>query len=204
MARRKLDVRLNTRTARLKLAIRREPYWVNLSSGLSLGYRRGTTGGTWIARRYTAESGRTFAAIGPADDTLDAGALSFDAAQARAREWFGQQPHDDEPARGPYTVADAVADYLQHLEGDGRSKSAVYDARRRANAFILPSLGNLQVVKLTADRLRRWRDAVASTPPRRRTRNGEISATARRPQQTIKSVHAEPRPIASGRYCGRR
>jgi integrase len=173
MARRKLDVRLNTRTARLKLSIRREPYWVNLSAGLSLGYRRGATGGTWIARRYSAESGRTFAAIGPADDTLDAGALSFDAAQACAREWFGQQPHDGEPARGPYTVANAAADYLGYLEGDGRSKAAIYDARRRADAFILPSLGNLQAVKLTADRLRRWRDSIANSPARRRTRNGE-------------------------------
>jgi integrase len=173
MARRKPDARLNTRTARLKLPIRREPYWANLSAGLALGYRRGATGGTWIARRYTAENGRTYAAIGPADDTLDAGALSFDAAQGRAREWFGHQPHDDEPARGPYTVADAIAAYLRHLEGDGRSAFAVYDARRRADASILPALGNVQIVKLTTDRLRRWRDTVASTPPRRRTRDGD-------------------------------
>src|SRR5438105_1016314 len=88
MARRIRDAKLDTRTARLKLAQRREPYWRPLSAGVAVGYRRGSTGGSWIARHYSRETGRRYLAIGPADDTLDAGALSFDAAQAKAREWL--------------------------------------------------------------------------------------------------------------------
>jgi hypothetical protein len=45
---------LSTRSARLRLAPRGKPYWRELEQGLHLGYRRGATGGTWIARRRKA------------------------------------------------------------------------------------------------------------------------------------------------------
>ena len=172
MARRIRDAKLDTRTARLKLPQRREPYWRPLSAGLALGYRRGSTGGSWIARHYSRETGRRYLAIGPADDTLDAGALSFDAAQAKAREWLATVPAEQDAPAGPLTVARACDDYLAFLRHDGRSDAAIRDAAYRIEAFIRPTLGRREVQSLKADELRRWRDQIASTPARLRTRNG--------------------------------
>jgi len=83
-------------------------------------------------------------------------------------------------ARGPrigrvgnYTVADAMDDYLRFLEGEGRSKHSLYDVRRRDQIHIRPVLGKLRAAALTTDRLRRWRDELAKSAARLRTRDGE-------------------------------
>ena len=48
--------KLDTRTARTKLKVQREPYWVKIDRGLQVGYRRGATGGTWVARQWDKSS----------------------------------------------------------------------------------------------------------------------------------------------------
>src|SRR5690348_17258755 len=93
MPRKVRDERLDTRTARLKLAVRREPYWRNIQEGRALGYRRlaGRKAGTWIARHYQAGSGRRYHSLGSADDMLEADGgetLTFAQAQEKAAEWF--------------------------------------------------------------------------------------------------------------------
>jgi len=72
MARRIRDSKLDTRSARSKLAQRREPYWRRISGGLALGHRKGANGGTWIAKHYSAEHGRRYEALGAADDIIEA------------------------------------------------------------------------------------------------------------------------------------
>ena len=47
MARTVRDANLETRTARLRLPIRSEPYWRGLEKGFALGYRRRGKGGTY-------------------------------------------------------------------------------------------------------------------------------------------------------------
>src|SRR3954447_12017544 len=85
--------KLDTRSARIRLAVRREPYWIRLGPGRHVGYRRlGREGGTWIARAYDGETRkRAYRALGAADDVLDAdglGVLTFAQAQEQARAWF--------------------------------------------------------------------------------------------------------------------
>ena len=59
MPRKARDERLDTRTARLKLKPRREPYWRNIQEGRAIGYRRiRGKAGTWIARHYDRAVGR--------------------------------------------------------------------------------------------------------------------------------------------------
>ena len=60
MPRKARDERLDTRTARLKLSPRAEPYWRNIQEGRAIGYRRlaGGKAGTWIARHYDPAMGR--------------------------------------------------------------------------------------------------------------------------------------------------
>ena len=164
------------------LGLRRahKPYFRLIEPGLHLGYRKLASGpGTWLARRYngngkyTVENLRTpDGARIIADDYSEADGhtlLSFGQAQERAK----RQQRATEKAAGPYMVADAMDAYLAWLESEGRSATAIADARYRDRAFIRSRLGELEVASLTADRLRQWRDALAKTGPRLRTRAGE-------------------------------
>src|SRR6266568_1667126 len=68
MARSTRSNALEARTNRLKLAIARKPVWVRIGDGLSLGYRRNQTAGTWVARCADGRGGYSTKAIGTADD----------------------------------------------------------------------------------------------------------------------------------------
>lgn len=71
MARTIRNAKLDSRSARAKLSLRREPYWTVISRGCALGYRKGKKGGSWVAR-YRDEAGKQrYEAIGSADDAAD-------------------------------------------------------------------------------------------------------------------------------------
>ena len=73
-----------TRTARLRLSIRSEPYRRGLEKGFALGYRRRGKGGTWLARRRPAAGGYAEHKIGTCDDLQDAdGVAILDYGQAQ-------------------------------------------------------------------------------------------------------------------------
>src|SRR5260370_12275956 len=50
MARTVRNPKLDSRSARAKMAMRDSPYWVSLAPGCTLGYRKGTKGGAWLAK----------------------------------------------------------------------------------------------------------------------------------------------------------
>src|SRR5215469_2799545 len=122
MARTIRNQKLDTRSARSKLAPRREPYWAAISKGCAVGYRRSAKGsGTWVARFRDTAGKQHYRALGGADDARDANGVDvfdFTQAQALARGWFdraasepaGKAEATDED-EGPYTVAKALADY---------------------------------------------------------------------------------------------
>ncbi|HEV2624885.1 MAG TPA: hypothetical protein VGV62_07165 [Xanthobacteraceae bacterium] len=76
---------LETRTARLANKVRHAPYFVKIAKGPHLGYYRGAVSGSWVARRYCGEGTYENAALGGADDTLDADGITvLDYWQAQA------------------------------------------------------------------------------------------------------------------------
>lgn len=170
----KRDSRIENRTNRNKLQNRREPYWRTLELGRALGYRRGSTGGTWIARLYLAGDKRDlrYKTLGAADDHADPDGvtvLSFAQAQTKAREWFAVAHSfatGEEIRTGPYTVADAVADYLR--DGKRRGLKSLDRLESGARLHILPELGTIEVAKLTRIRIERWHEALANSAPKRR------------------------------------
>jgi hypothetical protein len=89
MARTVRDANLETRTARLRLPIRPEPYWRGLETGFALGYRRRGKGGTWLARRRAPSGSYAEHKIGTSDDRQDGdgvAVLDYGQAQRAARE----------------------------------------------------------------------------------------------------------------------
>jgi len=55
-------------------------------------------------------------------------------------------------------------------------KKSAHDAETRANAFIIPTLGDIEVANLKSKTIRTWRDNLAATPARIRTKAGKDQA----------------------------
>jgi integrase len=186
MARTLQDARLDTRAARLRLKKRREPYWRSLSEGLAVGYRKGTKGGTWIARHYSSDQGRRFHAIGTADDVTDADrahVLSFAQAQEAARKWFAHLARHDrgEVRSGPYTVRECVEEYLGWLTAHRKSG---YDARHRVYTHILRPLGDVHCDRLTTAQIQHWLRSLAASPARLRSKKDSKKPNIRQLDRT--------------------
>src|SRR5690348_12634892 len=92
MARTVRDTNLETKAARLRLPLRRNPYWRSLESGFHLGYRRTKIGGgTWVVRRFLGDGKYAECGLGLADDLQDAdgaAVFTYSEAQAKARGWW--------------------------------------------------------------------------------------------------------------------
>lgn len=201
MARTVRNAKLDSRSARAKLAARREPYWVVVSKGCALGYRKGANGGTWIARYREDDGTQRYNSIGAADDALDADdgslCLSYAEAQRAADTWFklAARGFQEEAVRqGPYTVKDALADYMTSYRRKGgkaadRTQSVI-------DALIIPPLGTIQVDKLSRRRIEEWHDGLAKTPRRLRTKPGQA--------QKFQTLDKDPEAIRRRRSSANR
>ena len=197
MARSVRDAKLDTRTSRLKLVHRVNPYWTSLGPGQSLGYYRplGKGPGTWTARYLDADTRKEARLkLGTADDFADADGslvLSFGQAQAKARGWFDharQSATGERVHRGAFTVADALDAYLEHLQREGKSSAG--DAKKRSDRHIRPSLGKFDVTKLTRLRLGNWLTDLAEAP---KAHKESKRPAPKRPRKPIKAK-ASPKP----------
>ena len=124
---------LETRTGRARLRMRRAPYFVKIAKGLRLGYYRGATAGTWIGRRYLGSGSYETDPLGLADDTTEADevkVLDYWQAQEAVRRWAERSRLADVgmTRRGPYSVSDAVRDYLEEITAEKPARP-VRDAR---------------------------------------------------------------------------
>lgn len=148
---------LESPSARAKLKARREPYWVTLHRGCAIGYRKGSLGGTWIARRIERSAdgkhAKHYEALGPADDLNDGQGLTYKQAHDEARRLFGVPA----AASAKLTVADALDAYLRRLDANNPASTA-YDARTRIEGVLKPAIGHKLLAKLTTADLHRFLD----------------------------------------------
>lgn len=186
MARTARNSSLETRTARVRLRIRRTPYFAKIAKGLRLGYYRGSIAGSWVARCYRGAGVYATEALGIADDTLLADGikvLDYWQAQEHARHWGERQRliAEGRLREGSYTIASAVTDYLAEITAE-KSPASVQGAKYMFDASILPDLGAIEVEKLTTDRINRWRNKLAAQPKRvRKKRTATEPATQETP-----------------------
>ena len=142
---------LGSASSRARLRQRREPYWAPQVRGCALGYRKGATGGTWVARVRDEEGEQHYHALGAADDLNDGGGLSYEQAVDRARAFFGVAAK----TAGRHTVGKALDTYLDRLRREN-PESTVADAEARIESIIRPELGNIPLTKLTKAKLLSW------------------------------------------------
>lgn len=167
---------LGSRSSRQRLPIQARPYFTHVQDGLSLGYRRGKRGGSWIARAYDTEHGYRYEPLGKSNDLVESVGMSFQQAQDAVRVWYAQLAQMDagELAPGRYTVAMACTQYIADLT---KTKRKPQDRTAAiVKAHILPTLGNVELAKLTHGKVKAWRDALAQAAPRLRTRIGKPQA----------------------------
>ncbi len=163
------EAKLETRSARLKLVPRPEPYWRCIHEGAHLGYYRGVRSGKWVARFRSAGSeskGYLKRTLGEADDYAEADGerfLDFRQAQGAARSWF-EEVTTGGGKRGSFSVANALDDYMKSFRG-----KSVDATRSRIEAIIKPELGDHEVQDLTRKTIAQWHEQRAASAARLRT-----------------------------------
>ena len=160
MARNIRSAQLETRTARLKLEIRKKPYAVRVAPGVRLGYRRNAAAGTWSVIAADGRSGNWVKRFGLADDHEEANGeqvLTFWQAQERARKLArgGRNAEPEDDGR-PATVSEALDAYQSDLIARG---SDVHNVAR-VRGHLSHALNAKTVALLTARELRRFRDSL--------------------------------------------
>ena len=153
MAHRVRSMKLQTRGARLRLPVAKKPVFVKIAPGLSLGYRRNQTTGTWVVRVADGNGANWTKAIGAADDFEETvGSLDFWQAQDRARA----VARAGQPS-GAETVAKALDRYEDDLQTRGSDVANV----ERVRIHLSDKLAQKNVALLTTSDLRAWRDGLA-------------------------------------------
>ena len=188
------DQPITTRAARERLTRRKSPYYRSVQSGVSLGYRRtASAGGSWMVR-ILVENRYVEVSLGKADDLIKADGvtyLDFRQAEARACAEASHQHHraaginKTGSGRAPYTVSDALKDYVQSYRRRGGKQ--VKDTETKIKAHLERQLGPVRLDRLTRSRITLWRDDLAQDAPRLRTRQGASIGNIRRALDTSDS-----------------
>ena len=160
---------LESSTARRKLPVAKRPYWLRVSPGIALGYRRNEGAGTWVARS-TLGAAQWPKRIAWADDLEPKNGreiLDYWQAIDAARKLARRRPGDDagEDAR-PLNVGDAIDAYQRDLEMRG---AAAYNAKH-LRLHVNAALASKPVGLLSVADLIRWREAVIGHRDRGRER----------------------------------
>ncbi len=162
MARKLRAPKIENRTDRLALAVRRKPYaWVAIATGMRLGYRRNKRGaGSWVLACANGKGGEWTDRVGAADDYETADnefTFSFHQAAERGRQMARGQVGDKSR---PATLASAIDDYEADLRArDGDARNAM-----RVRHHLTPTLLAKPIGILTASELAAWRRALPGKP----------------------------------------
>jgi integrase len=159
MARSTRDPRLENRTARLKLLIRKKPYTVRVGLGVRLAYRRNQSDGVWSVVCADGAGGSWLKRFALADDyqTADgSGIMDFWTAQKTARSLARSGKGAAEDEGRPLTVAEAINRY----EADLIARGADPGNARKLRFNVSVSFGSRVAAMLTARDFRAWRDAM--------------------------------------------
>jgi integrase len=156
MARHVRSSKLETRTNRLKLAIRRKPHhFTPVSPGIAVGYARRKGPGRWVVRAADGHGGNWWRTFALADDFEDADGnhvLTFWQAQERARV----VARGGESTHPPATIREALERYAEDLAARGGGMGNVTTVRHHLPA----GLADRTISLLNARELRNWRNGL--------------------------------------------
>jgi integrase len=159
MARKVRCSSLESRSARLKLAVRRKPYTgPSLARGVKLTYRRNKTNGTWVLKAGNGHGAYWTKAIALADDYEESDGraiLTFFQAQDAAKKLARADDAADD-STAPITVNQALEGYKQDLTARNADPYNAERPRVHLSATLLAK----PVQLLTSLELKAWRDSM--------------------------------------------
>src|SRR5215471_7523093 len=148
---------IETKTARNKLPVSKNPVFVRLGQGVSVGYRRNSGGaGVWVVRLADGKRGKTEKRLALADDLTPADGRSimdFQQAAEASRRLARGETEEAKPA--VVTLKDAVDAYKADLIARG----AGVDNVSRLLFNLAPAMLGRPIALLDVTELRKWRDA---------------------------------------------
>src|SRR5690242_17647230 len=158
---------LDSKTSRMKLKPRKQPYYVQIAPRVTLGYvRRDPPPGTWVVREKTEDGQYRREAIGTADDVGFAdGRAIISYLQAREQAANGGPGAGDAASSSePLTVKRAIESYLKAFE-TRKGSVAAKEARQRAEKHIYGVLGKKRVTRLTKRDIEEWLGGMVREDP---------------------------------------
>ena len=161
MARKVSFSALESRSARLRLKIRRRPYsGTSLARGIALMYRRNKTNGVWVLKASDGHGAYWTKAFALADDLEDAdakGVLTFYQAQDQAKKLA--RGDDGGTDSAPITIDGALKAYRRDLEArEANPYNAEWPRLHLAGGLLAKPLA-----LLTSVELKKWRDGLLGT-----------------------------------------
>lgn len=157
MARKVRHSALESRSARLKLQVRRKPYpGPSLARGVSLLYRRNRTNGTWVVKASNGHGAYWTKRLADADDYAEADGkevLTFFQAQDAAKKLARGDGTD---GNAPLTVDAALTAY----EADLKARSSNPYNSQWPRVHLTSVLLAKPVALLTSNELQKWRDGL--------------------------------------------
>ena len=165
MAKKVRERALDTRAAGDKLKVAGKPYYRSIGHDLHLGYRKGKDARRWVVRRYAGAGNYVVETIGHADDISDAdgtNVLTFWQAQTKAHAMQGAS------TPGAYTLKQAIADYLVHMEG----RSTRQQIFGRLAKYVPAALANKPLAEVGRADIAAWHAGMAASAPMVRTSKG--------------------------------
>lgn len=158
MARKVSFSALESRSARLRLKIRRRPYGgPSLARGIALMYRRNRTNGTWVLKASNGHGAYWTKALALADDFEDADGkkvLTFFQAQDAAKQLA--RAEDGSTGTSPIRVDDALTAYKSDLEVRNANPYNADWPRLHLTSGLLAK----PVALLATAELKKWRDGL--------------------------------------------
>ena len=156
--------KIDTVEARARLKAQNEPYWIKVSTGCYLGFRKltPTSVGTWVARFRDAGNGvREKRSLGSFEH-LPA-SQRHDAAKRAASEWFEHLGMGGAPEE--LTVRLACERYVEHVRAQ-RGETAAADIASRFARWVYDNrqFANIDLRKLRKEHIQSWRKTLAKTP----------------------------------------
>ena len=161
MARKVSFSALESRSARLRLKIRRTPYsGPSLARGILLMYRRNKTNGTWVLKASDGHGAYWTKGFALADDFEDAdtkNVLTFYQAQDQAKKLARGEDGSTDDA--PITLDGALTAYKTDLEARSANPYNAEHPRVHLSKVLLAK----PVALLAATELKKWRDGLLGT-----------------------------------------
>jgi integrase len=150
--------KLETPTARRRLAVRKKPYYTTISPGIQLGYRRNAGAGSWSVRVRSPGAGSWLKRIGLADDLEPAdgrAVLTYWQVLDAARKLARRQPGDETDDTRPVTVAEAIDAYERDLLARGGDPYNAKRVRIHAGTLLDKPVALLSTLDVV-----RWRESL--------------------------------------------